>query len=417
MINVNSNILKEISKEFGTPCYIFDEAQFEENIASFQYALNKFFPDNYAIGYSFKTNYTPGVCQLSKELGCFAEVVSRMELELAERLGFQQGKIIFNGPLKTSSDIEYALKIGAIINLDNIEQVKTVCSFDDAKLKKSRIGLRVNVDLSEKLLAKKLALGGILPRFGMRAEELNMAVRLLKEKNISVVSLHGHSSSSDRAFENYNTIASELLLTRKKYKLDSVKFLDVGGGFYGNVPKEFGVLNPPSFNDYAKSIHEACVADSWYRENLPEIVIEPGMAVVADAVSYITKVVSLRNINSDVILGVDGSYFDIRPTFHKKILPHRLLNTCKDLNKKMSKYIVVGSTCMERDILFEEAILSEVSIDDIIFIGNVGAYCDVLSPNFINYAPPVVSISKDSVFSLLKERQNFSSFFVSYNTL
>lgn len=414
---MNNTLYKQISEKYGTPCYIFDETQFEENILAFQTALNEYFPKENIIAYSFKTNYTPGICKLAKNLGCYAEVVSRMELEIAMKLGFKERNIIFNGPLKSVSDIEYALKIGAIINLDNIEQVKTVCSLDDYKLINANIGLRINVDLSEKLLAKKLALGGILPRFGMRAEELNTAVNLLEKKRITVVSLHGHSSSSDRAAENYNTIASELLSIRQKYTLDSVKYLDVGGGFYGNVPKEFDVLNPPSFIDYTKSIYEACVSDLWYRENLPAIVIEPGMAVVADAVSYTTKVVSHRNINGKDILGVDGSYFDIRPTSHKKVLPHKLLKTDRTKDEKTANYTIVGSTCMERDILFEQAVLPETVIGDILHIGNVGAYCDVLSPNFINYSPPMISISKSNAFSILKKRQDFNSFFASYNIL
>ena len=52
----------------------------------------------FGIGYSFKTNSLPWVLSFMKEHGCYAEVVSENEYELAEYIGFEH--IIYNGPVK-----------------------------------------------------------------------------------------------------------------------------------------------------------------------------------------------------------------------------------------------------------------------------------------------------------------------------
>ena len=82
-----------------TPCFVFDEMEFEKNILDFKKALNIFFPDS-LIGYSFKTNSLPYIIKKAKNLGCLAEVVSDTEYDLAKKAGYRSKDIIFNGPIK-----------------------------------------------------------------------------------------------------------------------------------------------------------------------------------------------------------------------------------------------------------------------------------------------------------------------------
>ena len=61
--------------ELQTPCFIFDEKEFINNIENFKSVLQKYFHTS-IIGYSFKTNSLPRLLYLAKQMGCFAEVVS-----------------------------------------------------------------------------------------------------------------------------------------------------------------------------------------------------------------------------------------------------------------------------------------------------------------------------------------------------
>lgn len=413
MLEVKSDFIISLIDKYGSPLYVFDEQRFEHNIDQFKNALSQYF-SNYTVSYSFKTNYTPRVCSLVKKKKGVAEVVSRMELELAVKLGFPEESIIFNGPLKSKSDLKFAIEQGALINLDNIEQVKSFCSLSSDHLSKARIGLRYNIDLSSPNSIDKLAKGGVLPRFGMVKEDIACAKKLLDACNVPVIGLHGHSSSSDRAPENYNFIAKELLSLRKLYALDSVKYINVGGGYYGSVPKEFGLQYVPTFVDYAKAIHDACQLDDWFKQTSPTVVVEPGMALIADAISYLTQVEGIKEIAGKKVLGVDGSYFDIRPTMHDKPLPYVLFQRGPADNKQ-SEYMVTGSTCMEKDILFHSVFMITAKVKDILFVSHVGAYCSVLRPDFINYSPAVIALRGNNEIQLIKKRQTFNSFFADFN--
>ena len=46
-------------------------------------------------------------------------MVSRLEYDLALKIGQPPDKIIFNGPVKQYEDIELALNNGSIVNLDS----------------------------------------------------------------------------------------------------------------------------------------------------------------------------------------------------------------------------------------------------------------------------------------------------------
>ena len=63
---------------------MFDKEEFINNYHELENAMKKVYP-KYALSYSYKTNYTPYICNLVKTLGGYAEVVSDMEYTLAKK--------------------------------------------------------------------------------------------------------------------------------------------------------------------------------------------------------------------------------------------------------------------------------------------------------------------------------------------
>jgi len=398
-----------------TPFFLFDETRFRENVQAFRKAMTACHPD-IILGYSIKTNYLPRLCLVAKEMGCYAEVVSTMELELAAKLKFPKGNVIFNGPYKTPENISIAISLGGYIHLDSLEQVQMLLGLPKAELKNALIGLRVNVDLTSDLDGRaKIAKGGVVPRFGMPVEDVATAVEMIRNSGCDVISLHGHASSSDRSPINYTRIAQLLLDIAKDFELNNLELLDVGGGFAGELPETWIVSDPPSFEDYASAIFAPLISDAWFQSRKIKVGIEPGMSIVANCLSYVTGIVSRKKIAGQNLLGVDGNYFDVRPTLHRKVLPAKILGT-KSTNHETISYIVVGATCMERDILLESL---EASVDaspgDRIRIENLGAYTFVLSPDFINYSCAIYGQKSDGTLYSMRRAQRLEDFFVTYD--
>ena len=405
--------LAELAQQHGSPYYIFDREAFIRNFKEIRAAFTQRYPF-VTIGYSYKTNYIPYLCQLVRNLGGYAEVVSRLELDLALKIGCPPAEIIYNGPIKGAEDINFALSSGVTVNIDTIRELEFVMHLARQQPEKTfRIGLRINISLVDS--QGKSHLQNDLPsgRFGFSDNALRAAVRLLRDfPNVQVSSLHGHTSSSNRSLWGYRTIATKLAEVGERYFRESIEFLNVGGGFYGRPAPSMGLTDTPTFDDYAEAICDVLAQYPWIKDQQPHLVIEPGMAVAADTLSFITQVFEVKRMDNQRLAVVDGSIFNVKPTLHQRNHPYSIIKKESGAGPKVF-YNIVGATCMEKDRLLQEIESVEIEREDFIRIENVGAYTVVMTPPFINLAPPIV-VRGPKGYMAIRRRQDFNDIFGSY---
>ena len=397
---INYNLLSGIDKELGTPFYIMDGDLYRTNIRNFLQAFKERYADVIA-GYSFKTNYVPALCQIAKEEGAYAEVVSEMEYALARKLGFNH--IIFNGPIKKAPVLRDALNHGCVVNLDSMYEVDEVIAFQkERNCARLNVGLRLNIDLKSEDGVSHVQCGLREGRFGFPKDLIALAIKRLKEYNVEIVSLHGHTSSSDRAVDNYKLITKQMLSICELHELNELRYFDVGGGFFGAAAKGIDVSHKPKYQDYAQAILDLTLSNTWFNAVKPAIVIEPGVSVVANVFSYVSKLFQHKEINGQYFISTDGTVFDVKPTMHSNNLPHEVIQA--NPTTATCIYNVVGSTCMEKDVILKEVELPELQYGDYLMIHGVGAYTIALTPTFINYLSPIISLSDVGV-KVVRRRQ------------
>ena len=398
MEQINYSCLKETEQRIGTPFYLMYSEQYKHNIASFVAAFKKRY-QNVIAGYSFKTNHIPALCEIAKSEGYYAEVVSEMELDLAIKLGFD--KIIFNGPIKKDEAFRKAIAHHAIINLDSVYEIDYICQYKrenpETELK---IGLRVNVRLTDENGQSTIQCGLREGRFGFSYQILGENINRLREAGIAIVALHGHTSSSDRAVANYKVITEYMLSVCEDFQLNDLRYFDLGGGFFGAAPEGMDMTGMPSYEDYANAIMDIALRNKWFVQQQPSIVIEPGVSVVSNVFTYYMKVYQIKHIGSKNFVIVDGTVFDVKPTMHANNLPYTVISDNQEGESGL--FDVVGSTCMEKDI-FCGNILRNRYIE----IKGVGAYTIALTPTFINYQAPIMSI-ENGERKLIRRRQELS---------
>ena len=390
MEQINYSCLKETEQRIGTPFYLMCSEQYKHNIASFVSAFKKRY-QNVIAGYSFKTNHIPALCEIAKSEGYYAEVVSEMELDLAIKLGFD--KIIFNGPIKKDEAFRKAIAHHAIINLDSVYEIDYICQYKrehpGAELK---IGLRVNVRLTDENGQSTIQCGLREGRFGFSYQILGENINRLREAGIAIVALHGHTSSSDRAVANYKVITEYMLSVCEDFQLNDLRYFDLGGGFFGAAPEGMDMTGMPSYEDYANAIMDIALNNEWFAQQQPSIVIEPGVSVVSNVFTYYMKVYQIKHIGSKNFVIVDGTVFDVKPTMHANNLPYTVISDNQEGESGL--FDVVGSTCMEKDIILHDVELNHIKAGDYIEIKGVGAYTIALTPTFINYQAPIISIRR-----------------------
>jgi len=406
--------IENIAKAYGSPFYLINEEAFADNYDSIAKAF-KLRHDKFILAYSYKTNYIPYLCNIIREKGGYAEVVARLEYDLALKIGQEPRRIIFNGPVKHYEDIKVALDNQSIVNLDSWPQVdyinKYAKNYPDKRIK---VGIRVNINLSDDKGVSHIQNNLSIGRFGFSTENNHMAklVRALAENgNVAVNSLHGHTSTTDRGVWCYKTITETLCNIAAEYWPDTIEYINIGGGIYGYIPPEFRWVEVPTFDDYAEGICKVLNSNSWAGKHKPHLVLEPGIAMAATALSYITKVISVKRIRGRSFVTVDGSAFHAKPTLHKHNMPYQIIKRAD--TDDTETYSVVGSTCVEKDYLLTEIKDSKVEVGDYIKIDNAGAYTVVLTPPLINVAPAVV-VKKGQSYELVRKRQRPEDMFSDY---
>lgn len=401
MIVIDINQLDILADKYGTPFYLMDEEQYLSNLMAFKQAFQD--KCKLIVGYSFKTNYVPALCSIAKNAGCYAEVVSEMEYALAKKIGYEN--IIFNGPIKKTDVLIKAIEENAIVNVDSMYEINTILKYKTQHPnKRVHIGLRLNIELKDLNGNSKIQSGLRVGRFGFSSLMLDSIVPLLKENNIKIVSIHGHTSSSDRAVQNYKHIVSQMLCVCEKFKLDDIQYFNVGGGFFGAPARGINILDKPKYKDYADCILSLCNSSKWFCRINPNIVIEPGVSVTANVFGFVSQIFQKKCFFNKKIITTDGSVFDVKPTFHSNNLPYKFFT-----HSQNDDYFIgdlVGSTCMEKDIILKDvAIPIEITNGDYVLIEGVGAYTISLTPTFINYLCPIIAI-KNSKFYEVRRRQN-----------
>lgn len=378
-----------------TPCFILDENEFVRNYQAFLTALLQKFK-KVGIGLSVKTNSLPYLLSLAKKTGCYAEVVSHDEYELAKKCGFKGSLIIYNGPLKSKETFIEALCNGSVVNIETKRELDWLKELPPTG--EYKVGLRLNIDIAQVSPQD----GGEHPdsRFGFSAEngEFQSALSSIQSlPHTQLVGLHLHRTTSARRPEFYKNLTRYAVELIKAHHLE-LEYLDLGGGYFGIFDGK------PSYEEYANAIAESlCSLPNF--ENL-QIIVEPGNALTASVFSFLSEVIDYKVAGDVRFITTDGSRNDVDPLFKKsnylkEIIYSNNSEACRD---SAPTQVISGCSCLEFDRLFTLHDSPMLVPGDRILYKNVGAYTMCLSPLFIRFFPSVYSVCQSGNIHLVRDR-------------
>jgi len=410
-LKINYNDLDSLSKKYGDSFYILDLDMVRKNYISFNEAFKKNYY-NTTVAFSYKTNYIPYLCKYLDKLGAFSEVVSSMEYELAKKIGVEPTRIIFNGPVKSFDAIEEALLNGTIVNIDSLYEIEHLKKLGKKyPSKRFKVGIRVNFDIGEYRISRF----GLDTKNGEFEEAVN---KIEKISNIVVDGLHCHFSTKKRSIDSFRLRTKKMLeLSETFFKSKFLRYIDLGGGFFGNMDEELRNqfdADIPSYQEYSAVI-AGQFKDFYKSEPRPELIVEPGIAIIGNAMKYVTKIICTKNIKGKKFAITSGSALNIKPSLHSKNLPVKVFSNNKSQGLKILNNIeIVGSTCVENDNLYS-GYSGTIKEGDYIVFDQVGGYTIVMNPPFINPMPSIIAYSSErDEFFLVKNPGDFNSIFSSY---
>ncbi len=359
-----------------TPYFLIDKSALDTGLQKLKDALNNSWP-NYIIGYSYKTNALPWVINYFRENGCYAEVVSDDEYELAKSIGVEKTHVIYNGVAKTKESFLEAIRNHAIVNIDSEYEIDWL---DELEKDRYSVGVRVNFDL-ESYCPGQTQCGKDGERFGFCYEngELKRAIDRIESKGVRVAGLHLHKSSKTRMPDIYKAIAEIAAEIGREYSL-KLDYIDIGGGFFG------GLDTKPQFPEYFDMV--AGILSKQFQPDTSTLIVEPGMALICAPIDYVTTVVDVKRTTRNTFVVTDGSRTHIDPLMTKTGYFNEIIRQ-ENGRKRIDRQIISGFTCMEHDRLFELVDEEDLLPGDQIIYHKVGAYTMCLSPLFIKWFPDV----------------------------
>lgn len=387
--------VEELVQSYGSPLYVVSEAVLRRKYNELYRAFSLRYP-TVAIGYSYKTNYLSAICSILHQEGALAEVVSGFEYEIAESLGVPGNQIIFNGPLKRPAEITKAISQGARIHIDSYDELALVEEIAQKLGKTVPVAIRLNMTVGP------LA----WDRFGFNLESgqaMDAAYRVLSSPWLKLVGLHEHLGTFILDPDLYRQMA-EKLSNFAKSLIDygvTLEYLDIGGGFASHntlhdqwLPADYAT---PTFDQYADAICPTLIKN--LPQPLPLLILEPGRALVDEAVQMLTSVVSVRYMTS----GQKGVVIDAGVNLLSNVAWYRYEIRAATLAGSISagsileEVNIYGPLCMNIDVLQQKVALPPLRSGDILIIKNIGAYNFTQSTQFIQPRPAIVLINEGEV--------------------
>ena len=202
-------------------------------------------------------------------------------------------------------------------------------------------------------------------KFGALTSEASGLLRLAKA-NSKKVGLSFHVGSQCMHPISYSKGISEIgnIIKRTKIIPD---FINVGGGF----PTIYPDLIPQSILSYFEEIKNSLA--KLKLNKMPEILCEPGRAIVAESGSTIVRVNLRKKQKLYINDGTYGSLFDAGvPNI---VYPARIITSRRIISKKLTSFDFYGPTCDSMDYMKGPFLLpNNIKENDYIELGQLGAY-------------------------------------------
>ncbi len=356
-----------------SPCLVFDVDRLEANFRNLRRALPLV-----QIYYAVKANPAAPVLERLSTLGSRFDAASFEEIRNCLAAGAKPADISYGNTIKKTAAIRAAYAAGVrLYAFDSAEELK--------KLAENAPGAQVYCRI---LVANEGADWPLSRKFGA---EIGLARELMLragDLGLDPCGLSFHVGSQQTRTASYEAAIGRvaMLFTDLIEAGVNVRMLNLGGGF----PVSYRESVPP-IDNFATAIMDAMTAH--FGNQLPEMLIEPGRCLVADAGVVASEVVlvSRRSYNDPVRwVYLDIGRFGGLAETENEAIRYRIA-TPHD-GGPIGPVAIAGPTCDGADILYQQTpyqLPIALVAGDRILLEGTGAYVTTYASQCFNGFPPL----------------------------
>ena len=403
---VTKEQLDEITAKFPTPYHLYDEKGIRDNAKAVKeaFAWNKGYREYFAV----KACPNPTLIQIMKEYGCGCDCSSMTELMLSKAMGCKGADIMFSSNATPAEEYQYAAKLGAIINLDDITHIdflekaigyipETIsCRYNPGGL------FKISNDIMDNPGDAK---------YGMTTEQLFEAFKILKAKGAKKFGIHAFLASNTVTNEYYPMLAKVLFEVAVKLEKETgadIEFINLSGGV--------GIPYKPDLEP-----NDIRVIGEGGRKVYEEVLVPAGMGDVALYTEMgrfmtgpygclVTKAIHEKHTYKEYI-GCDACAVNLmRPAMYGAY--HHITVMGKEDQPCDHKYDITGSLCENNDKFAIDRMLPKIDMGDYLVIHDTGAHGYAMGYNYNGKLKSAeILLKEDGGFEMIRRAETPRDYF------
>ena len=395
-----------IAERHGTPLFIYDR----DIIAAQYQALRDTLPERFSIFYSVKANPNPAILEHFLRRGCGLEIASIGEFFQAATAGCLPEDILYAGPGKSESDLEFAITRGVgEIHAESALEVNRISRISNRLGVRGRVALRINP--AAEAQGGAMRMGGLSAPFGVDEEEAEAVVLpIVKDPHLKFCGLHFFSGTQ---ILDHNVLLAQyrkaLAVSKRIAETAScaLETIDFGGGwgvpyFAGDPALNLSALKDALHRLVVETNEEPSLAGSRF-------IVEPGRFLIADAGLYVARVSDIKVSRGKKYLILDGGMnHHLAASGNlgqviKRNFPIAVVNRMRSSDVEVVD--IVGPLCTPLDTLGRSVELARAEVGDLVGVFRSGAYCRSASPlGFLSHPTPPEILIENSQDRVIRRR-------------
>ena len=412
-LSLSSLSAQDLARDFGTPAFFLDEADFRDRVRTWRDGLQNAFGDQAGqVYYAAKAFICVEVARWLVEEGIGIDVCTGGELAVAMAANFPPERIEVHGNNKSLAELEGAIRIGVgTIVADSLIEIERIAAICKKLGKQQKILLRITPGIQAHT-HESIATAHEDVKFGFSIASGAAWAAIEAARSHSEISLQGfhcHIGSQIFSSEGFTVSAQRLIALLAKHQKEfgtALPELDLGGGYgiaylAGDEPMSAAV----ALQNLASAVKSACAEHGLA---IPRISIEPGRAIVGPTMFTLYEVGTIKDVTTESgmvrkYISIDGGMSDnIRPALYDAEYTAVIANRVSTAALVSSR--LVGKHCETGDILIKEMNFpSDIAVGDLIAIPATGAYGRSMASNYNHVPrPPVVAVRNGKARVILR---------------
>ena len=407
---VTKEQVEQIVAKYPTPFHLYDEKGIRENVKALKdaFSWNKGFREYFAV----KATPNPYLIKILNEYGCGCDCSSMTELMLSEAIGVTGEGIMFSSNETPVEEYEYANKLGAIINLDDITHIDVLeetlgyipetisCRFNPGGI------FKISNDIMDNPGDSK---------YGMTTEQIFEAFKILKSKGAKNFGIHAFLASNTVTNEYYPMLAKilfELAVSLEQETGADIKFINLSGGI--------GIPYKPD-----QEANDIKVIGEGVRQAYEEVLTPAGMgdvAIYTELGRYmmgpfgclVTQAIHEKHTHKEYV-GVDACAVNLmRPAMYGAY--HHITVLGKEDAVCDQMYDVVGSLCENNDKFAIDRKLPKIDKGDYLVIHDTGAHGFAMGYNYNGKLKSAeLLLKEDGSVQLIRRAETAKDYFATFD--